>query len=159
MDFITPESFGTILNGIKKKSDEERRELIIKNHSIITVSYMKNFDNGVQAGSIVVLGGLKAAFDKRESITPEQFGIIKELYGSDAESEDDELTDDDLNNMYKDYSESWERLLIQIISAFTNDEFQTRIFEYYLALALYGGENKAGVKNIKKIFESVFLIS
>ena len=150
MDFLTPHSYEELVSEIGKKSDEERREIIVDNYDIITGSYAQNFSNGIEMGSIVVLGGLQAAFDKLDVMPSEKYSIGKELFGDVVDNEDE------LEQVFHGYSGQMEESVCKMMSTVNNDEFQICILEYMISLAFFGGENKAGINNIKKIFESIF---
>lgn len=152
MAFFTPESFDLMLNEIEKKTDEERHETIINNMKTILVSYEQNFQNGNQLGALVVMSGLKAAFCDLEDIPPQKFNIGKELYEliTDIESENE------LKENMQGYSENVEGILCKLISAFNNNELQRCVFEYMLALAVYGQTNPTGIDTIRRVFNTLF---
>lgn len=150
MDCLSPHSFGRFVDEIRNKSDEERHEIIIDNYDTITVSYAQSYDNGVQMGSIVVLGGIQAAFDGLDIISSAKYSIGKELFGDVVESEDE------LQHILREYSISMEENICKVISIVSIEDFQKCIFEYLLCLALYGEENKMGIENIRNIYMSLF---
>ena len=150
MELLTPHSFGEFVEEIRSKSDEERHAIIIDNYDTITVSYAQSYDNGVQLGSIVVLGGIQAAFDGVEEIPSAKYSIGKELFGDVVNGEDE------LNQLLHEYSVSMEENICKVIGIVSIEDFQKCIFEYLLSLALYGGENKTGIENIRKIYMSLF---
>lgn len=146
-------SFEKLVNELEKKSDLELHGFIIDAYDTITVSFSQSYQNGIQMGSIVVLGGLQAAFDQLDDIPSEKYAIGQELFGDIVDSEDD------LKYLLHGYNEEMEEAVCKMVSLFNNEEFQRCVIEYMLSLALYGKKNPSGIKNINRIFDAVFSIA
>lgn len=152
MEYLTPHSWNELVDEIRKLSDAERHELIVDNYDCITESYADSFDNGLQLGSIVVLGGIQAAYAELETIPEEKYVVAQELFGGMVENESE------LQQVLHEYSDEMAQAVSRTVSMVNNDEFQIYVLQYMLSLALYGTENKAGIDRIKTVFDSIFNI-